>query len=599
MIGIFCGQVSGGLEALDLDIPTKKDPGFIPGSVPPPLHQPWLDLVKDHGAEELVNRLVLERSPSGGLHYYWRCSSIRKKGDVNKKLAHVLIKKDANGKEIYKDCIELQSSGFFVVCHPSPGYELLQGSLEAIPEITPEERDLLLSLARRLDQKPVEAYVATSEQKSSPKPGQTRPGDDFNQRGTWDEVLDGWTMLNRHWNGLRLVLRPGKTNGHSGGIGQGTMGDHLIVWTDQTDLDPHVGYSKFHAFTILHHQGDYSAAAAALSSKGYGQSSFSAQPPAPPSTEEAESLDATEEAESLCLIPYTTGQWKQDLSRVTAGRKSGYPSLDKIAMIPEGAITIVAGRPNMGKTTVLLNLLAGMEDQDEEEGSYLFFSYEEANKILMVKLLMSMAGIIFDPSKNLSHYLHMVRDGWEPGQHPDLDQAYDKLRELTDSGRIILVDKPHKSDDLVKVIEATAEAKPIRAVFLDYIQKIRPSKSGQARYLDIAQTSETIRAIAVNLNIPFIVGAQMGRPDKKAEEKRGLRLDNLRESGDLEQDANLVIGIHRNRVQEQEEEEDPFADVEEEMMEAHILKNRNGPLGRLTWSFSGPTYKIKEARKSL
>jgi replicative DNA helicase len=311
------------------------------------------------------------------------------------------------------------------------------------------------------------------------------------------------------------------------------------------------------------------------------------------------------EVESQGLQHYTIDQWRQDLSHVTAGRKSGFSNLDKLAMIPEGAITIVAGRPNMGKTTMLLNLLYGMESQDKEPGAYLFFSYEEAKKILLAKLLMLRTERIFNASKNLGQYLGKVRDGWQPGQHTDLDEAYKKLQQLTDSGRIILVDHPYRVEDLVQVIEKTASVQPIRAVFLDYIQKIRPSRSGQARYLDVAETSEAIRVLAVTLNVPIIVGAQLGRPDKQTKDK-GLRLDNLRESGDLEQDANLVLAIHRDSVHKAEGSEEAMisehstdAGDHEETMEVYVLKNRNGPTGKLAMSFIGPIYKIKEKIRSL
>jgi energy-coupling factor transporter ATP-binding protein EcfA2 len=613
LIGFFCGPVSGGLEALDFDIPGKHDSGFVPGSVPSPLYAPWREAVQSLGGEDLLSRLALDVSRSGGVHAYWRCSVNREHGGGKKKLAHVPWTVD--GVEGYKDCIELLSKGSFCVCPPSPGYEVTQGSFSAIPEITPDERDLLLMAARMVDQKPPEP--PSKPPKNLPPQGLgTRPGDDFNERGTWQEALEGWEFLPGHWQGQQYVRRPGKREGKSGHVGIGTTGDHLLVYTTATALEERRSYSKFAAYAVLSHGGDYSAAARTLSERGYGSQEIRSSTPQRVDIEEWSSP-----APARGVSLYTFDEWRSDLSIVTEDRKTGYPKLDEIALIPEGAMTLIAGRTGMGKTTMLLNLLRGMVENDSEDGSYLFFSYEEGRKILLAKLAMAMTGKIFhDPKKNLSAYLMKIREGdWTAA--PEFAQALDKLKDWTESGRVIFIDEPLPSDQLVATIQATIEERPVRAVFVDYIQKVRPPKAGQARYLEVGEASEALRALAVSSGVPVIAGAQLGRSqDKDGGKGRGQdldgrkgrpRLDNLRESGNLEQDANLVIGVHREQVKIEEDSlEAEIASKSTEPgdhkddMEIYILKNRNGRTGSLTMDFIGPTYQIcakreKTAEKDL
>jgi putative DNA primase/helicase len=294
LIGVFCGPVSKGLEVLDFDIPDKHDEGFVPKSVEPPLWQPWKQAVLDHDGKDLLARLVIVRTPSGGFHCYYRCKVNRQKSakDDSKKLAHVPVIKD--GKETFKDCIEIQSEGFFAVCYPSEGYELVQGTLDHIPVITPEERELLITVARMMDRKPPEC---PPEPRRNPSAEQgTRPGDIFNARGEWADVLDGWQILSRTWRGqLQLVRRPGKSKSWSGGFDD----DHLIVWTDQTALEPGRSYSKFSAYAILHHGGDFTAATKALAAKGFCVPRSGQPAPAEPQVQQEPSADIIRQIQTI------------------------------------------------------------------------------------------------------------------------------------------------------------------------------------------------------------------------------------------------------------------------------------------------------------
>jgi replicative DNA helicase len=156
----------------------------------------------------------------------------------------------------------------------------------------------------------------------------------------------------------------------------------------------------------------------------------------------------------------------------------------------------------------------------------------------------------------------------------------------------------YPAEDLVAVIDSLARVEDTGAVIIDYIQKIpllRPSL-GQ-RYLDIKLVSSLLLDQAVQLDIPIILGAQLGRGDKSSGSK--VKLDNLRESGDIEQDANLVLGLYTKAVEDIEKEDyqdnavrDPEVD-----MELTVLKNRAGVAGKsLTLSFDRPVYRITKKK---
>ena len=245
-IGVVCGAVSGNLEALDFDRHSA--------------YEDFIERARETGLSELVDRIeagYLESTPKGR-HWLWRCSEI----SGNTKLAN---------NEEQEVLIETRGEGGYVIVAPSSGsihpsgepYELLQGSIDTITAITPEERELLLDLARSFD---------TNARRADLRPLENdfRPGDQFNAESTWSELLSpaGWQEIYTR-NSITYWRRPGKTIGISASSGLGDA-DLLYVFTTSTAFDGNAAYSKFGAYTLLHHQGDYSAAAAALRADGFG-----------------------------------------------------------------------------------------------------------------------------------------------------------------------------------------------------------------------------------------------------------------------------------------------------------------------------------------
>jgi hypothetical protein len=251
-IGIICGIISGGLEALDLD--AKNDPaGTLNRRAEAAIRQ---------FAPGVWERLPIEQTPSGGLHLYFRSPM----PEGNLKLAHC---PDAQGKLAV--IAETRGEGGFIVSSPSPGYKMQHGSLSTIPLLTVEERDGLLSAARSLDQAPAKPSHQSSAI-SHWNRSELSPLDDFNKRGEVLELLrrHGWHIGPTRDDGSCYLRRPGKTEGGSATwnfAGRRT----LCVFSTSTpfEVSP-TTYSPAGVYAVLEHGGDYSAAAQELRRQGFG-----------------------------------------------------------------------------------------------------------------------------------------------------------------------------------------------------------------------------------------------------------------------------------------------------------------------------------------
>lgn len=242
---LVCGEVSGNLEVLDFDC---RGAAF----------EPWRELV-ERSQPGLFERLVIESSPSGGLHVVYRCGS---PVDGNAKLAQ---RRDPGSGSV-QTLIETRGEGGLFLCAPSPGYVLVQGSLENLPTLTADERDTLLTSARCLNE--VAAPVIGGPQEIPPgHAGALRPGDDFTRRGNVGALLvkHQWKLFrdgeNQHWT------RPGKEAGTSATLKHGVL---YVFTSNAAPFEPSRAYSGFAVYALLEHGGDYAAAASALRAEGYG-----------------------------------------------------------------------------------------------------------------------------------------------------------------------------------------------------------------------------------------------------------------------------------------------------------------------------------------
>lgn len=265
---LVCGSVSGNLEMIDFDN-WDGGGGEAFGA--------WREAV-EAAAPGLVDRLVIETTPSGGRHVVYRCAE---PVSGNTKLAQrrmevgtdepVVIgskeytpRRDASGAWVVTvTIIETRGEGGLFLCAPSAGYALVQGDLCRPPIVSADERGVLLGCAWALNETPAEVVG----QAGAPSAGGLRPGDDFNDRGDPREILlrHSWTLVksgeNEHWR------RPGKAAGTSA-----TLKDRVfyVFSTNAAPFEAHKGYSPFAVYALLEHHGDFAAAASALAAEGYG-----------------------------------------------------------------------------------------------------------------------------------------------------------------------------------------------------------------------------------------------------------------------------------------------------------------------------------------
>lgn len=283
-VAVACGKVSGNLEMLELEGGyTGADvlEAIEYAAVPYGMDGLWRSLISGAG--------YIEWTPSGGLHLLYRIADHDVPG--NEKIAQFPDPVTRN----LKTKAETRGEGGYVIVAPTPGAchpsgeaweALFQGTPESIPTLTWHERSGLHNAIRDvLDETPppppqVEkraTLLGRIEQ------GGLRPGDDFNARASWHDILipHGWHSAGNRGTET-LWVRPGKDNrdGHSASTGYAQDADRLYVWSTSAGLPSETPLSKFYVYTHLNHGGDWSAATRELSRLGYGGDGSPVPPPA-------------------------------------------------------------------------------------------------------------------------------------------------------------------------------------------------------------------------------------------------------------------------------------------------------------------------------
>lgn len=320
---------------------------------------------------------------------------------------------------------------------------------------------------------------------------------------------------------------------------------------------------------------------------------------------------------SNIVKPYSTELAISEIMNKQTGLNTGFGSLDLYITIPTGAITLVAGRPSHGKTTFLINLMLKMVERYKDKKFY-FFSYEESKSALFVKLVTVLSNTVINDkyeNKNSQMIESFIREGAnKPNLNSPLDNIYKSIKKyekFVRDGRLWLVDTPLDVETLAGTIEDLKYRGDLGAVFIDYAQRVKFNGRYETERVKIARISETLRETATRLDIPLIVGTQLNRDNKGKPQ-----LDHLKEAGNLEEDANLVLGLYnwrtaidKEKVNELDKGEskynkkklynctggDVVVDVRDIDFEIHILKNRNGVINETALlKFDAPTLNIKE-----
>jgi replicative DNA helicase len=251
---------------------------------------------------------------------------------------------------------------------------------------------------------------------------------------------------------------------------------------------------------------------------------------------------------------------------MVTGVPTGYNDLDKLtAGLQPAELIIVAGRPGMGKTAFALNIAANAAFTG---AGVAVFSLEMAKEQLVLRMLCSEARV--DSSKVRSGYLG-ERD------FPQLAKAAGRLHEapiyIDDTPAISVLELRAKARRLVR-----DRSKKIGLIIVDYLQLMRGMGTASNREQEISEISRSLKALAKELSVPVMALSQLNRRVEDRSDRRPMMSD-LRESGAIEQDSDVIIFIYRDEVYNKSDES------KKGLAEIIVAKQRNGPIDTVTLTF--------------
>lgn len=250
------------------------------------------------------------------------------------------------------------------------------------------------------------------------------------------------------------------------------------------------------------------------------------------------------------------------------GASTGYKDLDgKLQGLQKGDLIIVAARPSMGKTALAMNIVENFILNKEIPGGVLVFSLEMPAESLTTRLLASNAKI--DQQKVRSASMNQT----------DLKkfmESSSKLKDLPlyidDSSMLSPMELRARARRI-----ARQEPKGLSLIVVDYLQLMQLPASQENRVNQISEISRSLKMLAKELNVPVIALSQLNRAVEQRPNKRPIMAD-LRDSGAIEQDADVILFIYRDEVYNEDSEEGNKAEI-------IIGKQRNGPIGKINLTF--------------
>lgn len=255
------------------------------------------------------------------------------------------------------------------------------------------------------------------------------------------------------------------------------------------------------------------------------------------------------------------------------GISTGFTDLDKkTAGLQPGDLIIVAARPSMGKTTFAMNLCENAALPADQDKAVLIFSLEMPAEQLMMRMLSSLARV--DQTK--------LRTGQIEFDGAEGDALASCIGMLKQKQNIYIDDTsgltPTELRSRARRIHRESP-NGLALIMVDYLQLMRVPGYAENRTLEIAEISRSLKALAKELKVPVIALSQLNRSLEQRADKRPVNSD-LRESGAIEQDADLIMFIYRDEVYNPNSEFKGTAEI-------IIGKQRNGPIGSVRLAFQG------------
>ena len=249
-------------------------------------------------------------------------------------------------------------------------------------------------------------------------------------------------------------------------------------------------------------------------------------------------------------------------NRELGGIPSGFSELDaKIGGLSRSDLILIAARPGIGKTSLALNIASHVALKEKK--GVAIFSLEMSGEQLVSRMISSLA--LVDSSR--------LRTG---DIRPD---EWTRLAEAVS----ILGDSPMKIDDNAGVTVQEIKAKlrrekDIGLVIIDYLQLMRSGSRSENRVQEVAEISRSLKIMARELDIPVVALSQLNRASESRKDKKPM-LSDLRESGSIEQDADIVIFLYRD-------EDNPDLEARN-IVNCSVAKNRHGATGTIDFLWSG------------
>jgi len=400
-IGISCGFISGGVEALDFDLKNSNEPDEVMKSF------------KSNVSTELLEKLVAERTPSGGYHFVYKCDTI----EGSRKLAM-----NETGEAI----IETRGIGGYIKCFPSEGYEMLQGNFDNIPVITSSERLELLIACKMLSRDIL--AKAKGVIKSDGKYIEKFP--EYNS--DWNIGLDlleegGWTILKEDKEWFYLNRPDSKTQGIDGTYNK--EGLFFYAWSTSSDpFESEKPYNNHAIYAELKCGGRYDITYAKLIERGLG----------------SEKLTNTEWQESLDSLSFLSKKEEEEqylevavADNIPLGLTTGWKSLDEYHRTKRNSFNIGLGYDGVGKS--LFEIHKAVADFCVHGAKTLFVMPENKTAVNRRRLIEALSGkpisYFGDKPKLLSKYKKIAYENFfiiENQKHWTLSEVLDMSRKVVE-----------------------------------------------------------------------------------------------------------------------------------------------------------------------
>lgn len=286
--------------------------------------------------------------------------------------------------------------------------------------------------------------------------------------------------------------------------------------------------------------------------------------------ESRETSDAGPEAiESILKSTISRIEKIQETKGGITGLSTGFSDLDEMTSgLQPADLVIVAARPSMGKTTFAMNMVEHAALNSNKP--VLVFSLEMPSESIIMRSISSLSGL--EQNK--------IRSGRMHG--PDWDQFNSGVLQLKNHTKLFI-------DDTAGISPAEMRSRARRIyrehggmamIMVDYLQLMQVPGYGENRTQEVSEISRSLKALAKELNVPVVALSQLNRSLENRSDRRPVMAD-LRESGAIEQDADVIMFIYRDEVYNKDSEENKGR------AEVIIGKQRNGPIGTIHLAFQG------------